>query len=440
MVAAAAASAVVKSSPAVCAAEAGGFQSRWNSNVERPWLGAEYWANPLQDWRVAGGRAECINAQLNRHVHVLTRELADREGTLSMSVRIGRVEGGLIGGGPGSAGFRIGIQGPLKEYRNSLIFGQGLDAGLTASGALFIGKVEPAPANRFSFNLEAIELRLTCEPAGDRYVVTLTAVDPQSGKQLGTTVNKEIRPEQLVGNLALVANYGTPPGPGARRAANAAQPGTGADKFWFADWKIEGTKVAAHEERTFGPILFTQYTLHEGVLKLTAQMPPLGADDAQDVRLEIERGGSWMKLAEAKIHPEARTATFRLEKWDASQDVPYRVAYALKSKNGQSREHHWNGKIRRDPVDRPVLSVADISCNIHSAFPNHEYTRHAGSIGPGPDRLHRGPVLRIDGRLRRDRIAVDSGHPGLSAQVVHARLDVARADSRSAERLDSRRP
>lgn len=382
MLAAAAATAVAQSNPSAAAAEDASFQSRWQNDLDRPWLGAEYWANPLQDWRVAGGRAECINPQLNRQVHVLTRELSDRPGTLSMSVRVGRVEGGLIGGGPGSAGFRIGIQGPLKEYRNSLIFGQGLDAGLTAGGALFIGNVNSAGVNRFSFNLDSIELRLTCEPAGDRYLVTLTAIDPQSGKQLGTTARDDIRPEQLIGNLALIANYGTPPGPGARRAANAAQPSLGAGKFWFADWKIEGSKVAAHDDRTFGPILFTQYTLHDSVLKLTAQMAPLGVEDGQDVRLEIEHRGSWMKVAEAKIHPEARTATLRVEKWDAAQEAPYRVAYALKSKDGPTREHHWTGKIRRDPVDQPVLNVADISCNIHSAFPNHEYVRHAAALDP----------------------------------------------------------
>jgi hypothetical protein len=34
------------------------FASRWDKCHDRVWLGPEYWANPLQDWRIAGGRAE----------------------------------------------------------------------------------------------------------------------------------------------------------------------------------------------------------------------------------------------------------------------------------------------------------------------------------------------------------------------------------------------
>src|ERR1041384_2120816 len=31
------------------------FVSAWDKTPDRVWLGPEYWANPLQDWRVAGG-------------------------------------------------------------------------------------------------------------------------------------------------------------------------------------------------------------------------------------------------------------------------------------------------------------------------------------------------------------------------------------------------
>jgi alkaline phosphatase D len=356
------------------------FRSGWHNDPDRVWLGPEYWANPLQDWRVAGGRAECIHAALNRHVHLLTRELADREGTLEMSVRIGRTEGGLIGGGPGSAGFRIGIQGPLKEYRNSLVFGQGLDAGLTGNGKLFIGDMQDQKEGAFLLNVESIVLRLTCERTADGYVATLLAINADSGNQIGST--GRIVSESLAGGVALIANYGTPPRPGARRAANQAEANAGAGKFWFADWRIAGTKVVAHDDHAFGPILFTQYTMNNGVLKLTAQMPPLGTNDSQNVRLEIDRGGGWIKLADAKIHAQARTATFRVENWDASRDVPCRVVYALKQKGGASQDHAWAGMIRREPVDRPVLNVADVSCNIHAAFPNHEYVRHMQALDP----------------------------------------------------------
>ena len=133
---------------AAAAAAPSDFASQWDQAPDRVWLGAEYWANPLQDWRVAGGRIECIKAAANRNVHLLTRQLGEQPGDLKMSVRIGRVGGGKLSDGKGSAGFRIGIMGPLREYRNSLIYGQGLDAGFTSDGKLFIGNPAVGRAGR----------------------------------------------------------------------------------------------------------------------------------------------------------------------------------------------------------------------------------------------------------------------------------------------------
>jgi len=151
------------------------FASRWEQSFDRVWLGPEYWANPLQDWHIRDGRIECINAAINRNVHLLTRDLGEQAGELRMSVTIGRLGGGAVGDGQGSAGFRIGIRGPLSEYRNNLIFGQGLDAGFTAGGQLFIGN--PASGAPVDLKSESVELRLTVEPLGEMSRVALAAFD-----------------------------------------------------------------------------------------------------------------------------------------------------------------------------------------------------------------------------------------------------------------------
>ena len=119
------------------------WRSNWDRSPDRIWLGPEYWANPLQDWRIANGRIECTNAALDRNVHVLTRQLADRSGTLDMRVRVGSLGNGLAATA-GSVGFRIGAQGPLLEYRNSLISGRGLEAGISGDGSMFVGDVRSA--------------------------------------------------------------------------------------------------------------------------------------------------------------------------------------------------------------------------------------------------------------------------------------------------------
>jgi phosphodiesterase/alkaline phosphatase D-like protein len=361
------------------------FASQWDKSPDRVWLGAEYWANPLQDWKVAGGRIECVTAAANRNVHLLTRQLGEQPGDLAMSVKIGRI-GGKLADGKGSAGFRIGIMGPLREYRNSLIYGQGLDAGFTSEGKLFVGN--PASGTQVALSGDGIELRLKIVANGDKSAVTLSAHDA-SGKELGRATREDIESASLAGNVALVANFGGGGAGGAAKGAKKAKAkgadgatDAGAGQFWFADWKISGSRVEAHDDRAFGPILFNQYTLSGGTMKMTVQMPPIGTQDSQTVRLEVQRDGKWSPIAESKIHSVARTATFRVEKWDDKREHAYRLIYGLNDKVGKSQEHTLNGTIRRDPVNQPVLTVGDVSCNTHEAFPNTNYTANMAKLNP----------------------------------------------------------
>jgi alkaline phosphatase D len=357
------------------------FRSVWDACPDRVWLGPEYWANPLQDWQIANGRIECTNAAADRNVHVLTRQLAARSGDLTMSVRVGRVDDGAPGAGKGAVGFRIGVQGPLREYRNSLIFGRGLDAGLSGAGALFIGDRRSATPGAVTLGTEGAELRLSAAPNGDRYTVTLSLRDA-SGKELGLVSREDVPAAQLVGNLALVCNPGGAAADAGAAKVNAEDAARGLGKFWFADWKISGSKVDEHAAQAFGPILFSQYTLSGRVLKLTAQMPPLGRQDSQTVRLQARKDSKWSTLAESRIDADARTATFRIVPWNDQTEVPYRLAYTLTFENRRSEEHFWTGTVRPDPVDKPVITVADVSCNTHQAFPNAEYVANMAKLDP----------------------------------------------------------
>jgi alkaline phosphatase D len=360
------------------------FTSPWAAAHDRVWLGPEFWANPMQDWRLTGGRIECVNAALDRNVHLLTRQLGEKPGELTMKVRIGRVGGGPLGKGKGSAGFRIGIRGPLNEYRNSLIFGSGLDAGITAQGGLFIGEFRNARPGEVALG-KSVELTLTAAPnkGKETCTVSLEVHDAETGKSLGKTSRKDIPAARLVGNLALVSNFGRPQ-PRRKKNQPKPPPGPGTGRFWFSDWRVSGSKVEAHDDRAFGPVLFSQYTLSGGILKITAQMPPLGEKDSQTVRLQVkgDKPDAWKTIGEEKIDPRTRTATFRVAKWDDKNDVPYRLAYTVVSRDGQKQDHFWTGTVRRDPVDKPVLTVADVSCNIHAAFPNSVYVANMAKLNP----------------------------------------------------------
>jgi len=345
------------------------FTSAWPEKTTRVWVGREFWANPLQDWRVADGRLECATSGGDRNVHLLTRQLGEGRGDLAMRVRLGSLENtkSLT---PGWVGFRVGVLGDWKEYRDSLRRGKGLDAGVTTDGRLFIGDPKKPDTNAAGVPLDEVDLLLSATPDGDAYRLTLSAHEPGTGTKHAET-SRTVRPDQLVGNLALVCHAGTK---GQNRAGRV--------RFWFRDWHVEGSKVRAHPDQAFGPILFAQYTLSRGVMKMTAQMPPLGEQDSKTVRLQIQKGDAWNDIATATIDPLARTARFRIENWDDSRDVPYRLAYRLLEADGRARDHYFTGTVRADPVGKDPLVLAAFTGNADFAWPNIEIEKYVRAQDP----------------------------------------------------------
>ena len=360
------------------------FHSAWPEDTERVWVGPEYWANPLQDWRISNGRLECITSGGNRNVHLLTHQLGNQAGTFRMSVRLGRLGTAASKLDEGWVGFLVGARGPLNEYRNNALQGQGLPVGITTDGELFIssGKArQPQPTAATARSLDDVELRLTANPVGDGYEITLAAHNSKTGEPLGQIV-QSVPADQLVGNVALSCHRESPrkgSGSGARRTARG-----GNVRFWFRDWTVSGSKIEAHEEQTFGPILFAQYTLRASVLKMTAQMPPIAETDSQTVCLQIRKreGDAWTTIGEARIHKIAGTASFRVENWDASRDSPYRLVYALAGRDGKTKDSYWHGTIRRDPVDKETIVVAAFTGNYDLGFPNADIVKHVKSRNP----------------------------------------------------------
>jgi hypothetical protein len=102
-------------------------------------------------------------------------------------------------------------------------------------------------------------------------------------------------------------------------------------------------------------VVFAVYTHHGGVLKISAQLFPLKPDEERVARLEFQRDGRWTEAARADVHYPGWDAHFRIEKWDNTQNVPYRVRHGEKAV--------FEGLIRRDPADKEVIVVANLSCN-----------------------------------------------------------------------------
>ncbi len=354
------------------------FASVWPEDTRRVWAGPDYWANRLQDWQVRDGQLECVSTRINepmRTVHLLTHRLGAASQPFTISVRTGlTLDPGAIGGDAAS-GFLIGVGGKEMDYRAAAMVhrnpgpGGGLFAGLDRAGHLFLrsfetpGKARPEdqspPIEGVGKNApwrEPVTLRLEGKPEGDQYTLILTAHDPKTDRELGRLTREKVDPASLEGGVAVVSNPGT---------------GANAGTFWFRDWKLNGPKVEAHPDRTFGPITSTQYTLSRGILKLTAQLMPIdpryipgqkGPERPETVALQVKDGDGWTTIAETEVIFPGSTATFRVEDWDDTKDTPFRVVYQLGDSDENAARFSWTGTIRHDPIEKDTITLAALSC------------------------------------------------------------------------------
>ena len=120
-------------------------------------------------------------------------------------------------------------------------------------------------------------------------------------------------------------------------------------------WKPQGNKKPQLLVPRDEVLAFAVYTHDRGVLKLTAQLYPLMPDEQKSVRLEFERDGSWQQVAEQNVIELGWSAHFRIEEWDSTKNVKYRLRHGEKAT--------FDGLIRKDPKDKDVIVLGSLSCN-----------------------------------------------------------------------------
>lgn len=118
---------------------------------------------------------------------------------------------------------------------------------------------------------------------------------------------------------------------------------------------VEAQQITVPDVAPEEVICFALYTVHEGTLKLTAQLYPLPDGAARTVRLEIDSGDGWQEADRTEVIEQGWTAPFRVENWDAAQTRRYRVAH------GEAA--FYEGTIRRDPVDKDTVVVVAFTGN-----------------------------------------------------------------------------
>ena len=339
--------------------DAGGppFAASWNRSPDRRWVGPGFWANRLQDWEVANGRLRSVHALPLRTVHLLTRRLSTGDGTLQLELTFGPSGTADADSGRSSAGVLLGA-GPHLDFRAAALVhhargpGAGLYAGVDTRGRLFLRDLREPDLTIVSSEAardppDSVSLRLLARPAAEGYTVTVHAILWSATTDTIGITTEGLPAAGLVGSIAVVSD------------ARGPAPTT----FWFSDLRGSGTKLERHDDRTAGPILGTQHTLSRGVLRLTAQLMPIGDADTGSVELQVRRGSGWTTLRTAPIVVPGYTATFSVADWDARADVPFRVRYELRAVDGSTATYVLPGTIRREPTSDSTFVVAAFTGN-----------------------------------------------------------------------------
>jgi hypothetical protein len=102
-------------------------------------------------------------------------------------------------------------------------------------------------------------------------------------------------------------------------------------------------------------ICFGIYTVHDWVLKLSAQLYPLYPKETREVRLEVKRDGDWKEIAKQEVNDLGWSTTFRIPEWDDSANVEYRLRHGEKAT--------FEGLIRKSPGDKDEIVLAALNCN-----------------------------------------------------------------------------
>ncbi|MCD6354987.1 MAG: alkaline phosphatase D family protein, partial [Prolixibacteraceae bacterium] len=327
----------------------------------RIWLGPDYWANRIEDWQINSGKIECLTSQWNRNVSLLTYRMGKEEGTLQMSADVKVLN--KTASSRNWVGFRLASRGQFNDYRDDAIYGSGLNIGITTNGELFIGdtpvKYVKNAEGISPYLSEGITLNVTATPQGDTYKVTVAATRKKTGELLSGEERDEIQGKTFWGSIALVSDF-------------TDAPVTDTPSAIFSNWQAGGSKLIHNPARAFGPVLFTQYTLSRGILKMKTQMPPVGKDDDRVVTLQIKENENWKTLAQAPIEPNSRTATFRIENWNNTQTIPYRVRYKAVVDGNKKKEFFYDGEIQKEPFGKDKIVVAAFTGNNDLGFPNND--------------------------------------------------------------------
>ncbi|NLS14200.1 twin-arginine translocation pathway signal [Vibrio sp. SM6] len=351
------------------------LQDKWGITHDRVWVGGEYWANPMEDWRVKDGYVESLSLGGNRSVHSLTHQITDPTKGFEISVVVERLEKTEKDGG---GGIRLGARSELNDVRSNCFVQRGYDMGIVGQKLVLANKYTNITED---LTHKQVRLELKATPVAGAVTLTLVATLVDTDEKL-SEVTHIASSDELIGNVGIVSNFEIE----STYGPNIPEKSKGS-RYRFKNLFLTGSGFTATKENKFGPILWSMYTVNNTlssdgyVLTLSAYTGPLGQKDNKVLELQIKSDGKWRSYGNSELDNDAWLATFRIANWDASKKCPYRVLYVEKHKNDTESIDVFEGVIQAEPKGRP-LRMAAFTCQNDYAFPYAPVASNVAALDP----------------------------------------------------------
>ncbi len=378
------------------------------------WIGPQWWANRLQDWSAIGPKNHEILCAPSRPflpwrlAHDMIRDIDLTKGNLNLSVTLHMAPKGnshaplapdsmaglIIGTGhnlsdPMARAMIFGMQAP-KGKKLPAIPGSGIACVLSGDGYINIidldrgkklarAKTTPSPKTTIT---------VTSQTSANKTTITVSAPGAKATATLPTS--------RIKGGVALASH------PGTRIKKQYASLET-----TFSHYSPQ-SGFSRHNDRAVGPIVSAQYTVDRGILKLTAQCMP--QPKGTKASIAFYKDHQWQNAATTTtIHPVDQLALFRIENWDSSKSLPYRVSIPLAGSDkpatftGTITAEPHNGKVRLallgGILHRPWGKATNWKENLD--FPHHDIQQRVLALKPDAfffygDQIYEGTPSGID--------------------------------------------
>ena len=392
-----------------------GLSVRIDDVADRRWIGRDWQACRLQDWRIADGELVNEDSRLPiRTAHALVVRLApdDPSEPIHLSTTIRPVGKGPLGASS-FAGLLIGVGHEGIDPRLSALVQQvpapdgGMLAVVDGAGAPRVLDFSTPREGGFRWSLPrdvgmddlvempdqrrgsetsvfkrtgSVTVRLSIQPRDGRFDLRLAVAD--GDVVLSETLVTGVDRSHVDGGIALVGHRDR-----RVRGVGWGFGGIDVESKVLEEWVDE-------DDLGWGPVLAAPYTLDrtdDGVhsLAMNVLFAPIAPDDLEEVALELRtRDGSWRPVDGGALDGDSASMRFEIPDVEEYLDRSYRITGRC---NGVEFEHR--GRLHAAPENRP-LRVASLNCvkNItaHSAW------NRAGVWYPHEDLVDRVASTRPD--------------------------------------------